>query len=132
LQFVLIPETRAYRVSGLAELFPQNCQIPNLSNTAHLKALAKELQSSSDLAANTHKNWSLIKDLQKEIDVIMNPILEEEQRVDTTQENILLEIVTVAPQTITRIRDAPEIVQTCDPTAKCNLIKTKCIHWHQT
>jgi hypothetical protein len=33
---------RAYRISGgSAELFPQHCQVPNLSNNAHLKALTK-------------------------------------------------------------------------------------------
>jgi hypothetical protein len=26
-----VPETRAYRISGLAELFPLHCQVPNLS-----------------------------------------------------------------------------------------------------
>jgi hypothetical protein len=41
-----ITEMRAYCVSGSAELFPQHCQVPNLSNTAHLKALTKELEMS--------------------------------------------------------------------------------------
>jgi hypothetical protein len=30
-----VPEMQAYRISGSAELFPQHCQVPNLSNNAH-------------------------------------------------------------------------------------------------
>ena len=39
-----VPKTQAYRISGSAELYPQHCQVPNLSNTAHLKALTRELK----------------------------------------------------------------------------------------
>ena len=49
-----VPETRAYQVSGSAELFPQHCQVPNLSNTAHLKALTEELTTTMAIAAKTH------------------------------------------------------------------------------
>ncbi len=38
-----VPETHAYRILGSAKLFPQHCQVPNLSNNAHLKALTKEI-----------------------------------------------------------------------------------------
>jgi len=34
-----VPEMRAYRILGSAKLFPQCCQVSNLSNSAHLKAL---------------------------------------------------------------------------------------------
>jgi hypothetical protein len=73
--------------------------------------------------AKTCKGRSLIKKLQNAIDVLLNPILDGEQRVDTTQ---------VEPPTITRITDAPAIMQTRDLTAKLNLIKTKSIHQCQT
>ena len=38
-----VPKTRAYRISGSAELLPQHCQLPNLSRDEHLKALTEEL-----------------------------------------------------------------------------------------
>jgi hypothetical protein len=38
-----IPETRAYRISGLTELFPQHCQVPALTPHQHLHALTDEL-----------------------------------------------------------------------------------------
>jgi hypothetical protein len=39
-----IPETRAYRISGSTELFPQHCQVPNLTAHQHLRALTDKLQ----------------------------------------------------------------------------------------
>ncbi len=42
-------------VKPSAELFLQHCQVPNLSNTAHLKALTKELTTEAAIAAKTHK-----------------------------------------------------------------------------
>jgi hypothetical protein len=44
-----VPKTGAYPNSGLAELFPQHCQVQNLSNTAHLKALTKEFDRATTL-----------------------------------------------------------------------------------
>jgi hypothetical protein len=38
-----VPETCAYRVSGLAELFPQHCQVPYLMWNKHLKEVINEL-----------------------------------------------------------------------------------------
>jgi hypothetical protein len=93
-----------------------------------LKALTEELQSSSDLAAKTHKGRLLIKYLQQAIDVILNPLMLGEQKVDMTHDNVLPENVTVAPQTITKITNVLTIMQTRDPTAKQNLIKTTHIH----
>ena len=68
-----VPETRAYRISGAAELFPQHCQVPNLSNNAHLKALTEELETSTGIAVKTHKGRTLIKILAKAIKNILTP-----------------------------------------------------------
>ena len=38
-----IPEIQAYRISGSAKFFPQHCQVLNLSNNVHLKALTEVL-----------------------------------------------------------------------------------------
>jgi hypothetical protein len=38
-----VPGTRAYRISGLAELFPQHCQVPCLTTEEHLKGLTTEM-----------------------------------------------------------------------------------------
>jgi hypothetical protein len=40
-----VPKTRAYRISGWAELFPQHCQVPFLSTNDHLLELTSEVVS---------------------------------------------------------------------------------------
>jgi hypothetical protein len=127
-----VPETRAYRISGSAELFPQHCQVPNLSPTVHLKALTEELQNETKFAAGTPKGRRLIKSLGKAIKSILTPPNEEEQRVSN---EMLRESVTEddAPiVTIQRITEAPAIMKTRDPTAKRNLINTARIHSRTT
>jgi hypothetical protein len=42
-----IPETRAYRVSGSAELFPQHCQLPDMTPHQHLQELTNELNETA-------------------------------------------------------------------------------------
>jgi len=127
-----VPETRAYLMSGLAELFPQHCQVPNLSPNAHLKALTEELQTKMKIATGIPKGRRLIKSLADAIKAILAPPNEEEQRVAT---DLVIESPTRddAPiWTILRISDAPAIMQVRDPTAKRKLIATVCIHRRQT
>ncbi len=56
-----VPETRAYQVSGSVELFPQHCQVPNLSRDEHLKALTEELHTKTTVAVGTTKGKALLK-----------------------------------------------------------------------
>jgi hypothetical protein len=115
---------RAYRISGSAELFLQHFQVLNLSNNAHLKALTEELETSTGIAAKTHKERTLIKVLAKAIKNIPMPPAVCEQRVDNN-------IREVEPQRekedsarpIKRISDAPAIMKARDPMAKRNLKK---------
>jgi hypothetical protein len=127
-----VPETRAYRISGSAELFPQHCQVPNLSPTAHLKALTEELQNETKFAAGTPKGRRLIKSLGKAIKSILAPPNEEEQRVsnEMVRESITEDDAPIV--TIQRITEAPAIMKTRDPTAKRNLINTARIHRRTT
>ena len=127
-----VPETQAYQILGSAELFPQHCQVPNLSPTAHLKALTEELQTETKIAAGTTKGQRLFKSLGKAIKAILAPPNEEEQRVtnDDVIESPTSENAPIG--TIPRISDAPAIMHTRDPTAKRNLITTARIHRRQT
>lgn len=50
-----VPETRAYRISGSAELFPQHCQLPNMSPHEHLEALTDELKNEARKAGTNPK-----------------------------------------------------------------------------
>jgi hypothetical protein len=58
-----VPEMRAYRISGSAELFPQDCQVPNLSPKEHLRALTKELQTTAQSVKETPKGRAMIRTL---------------------------------------------------------------------
>jgi hypothetical protein len=78
-----VPETRTYCISGSAELFSQHCQVLNLSANAHLKALTKELITSTATAAKTTKGQRLVKSLATAIKAILTPTNAEEQRVAT-------------------------------------------------
>jgi hypothetical protein len=68
-----VPKTRAYRISGLTELFPQHCQVPNLTPHQHLRALTVELANVTTSAGTTAKGRTLIKKLQKQIKSILTP-----------------------------------------------------------
>ena len=116
-----VPKTRAYRISGSAQLFPQHCQVPNLSRDEHLKALTEELTTETTVAAGTTKGKTLLKLLRTHLDtLILSPNPGEEQRVTGSQPP--------DPQhesmEFQRVTDSPAIMQARDPTAKRNLIQT--------
>jgi hypothetical protein len=117
---------------GSAELFPQNCQVPNLSPNAHLKGPTKELQTETEIAIETPKGHCLIKSLAKAIKAILMPTNAEEQWVatDVVIENTPSDIARIL--SIQQILDAPAIMHMQDPTAKQNLITSTRIHCKQT
>ncbi len=93
-----------------------------------MKALTKELEVSTGIAAKTNKGHTLIKSLGKGIKAILNPPIVSKQTVD----NSICEVTTqrkpenIVP--ITRISDAPVIMKARNPTAKRNLIKDTGTH----
>ncbi len=82
-----VPEMRGYCISGSAELFQQHCQVPNLSTTAHLKALTKELEMSTAKDVKTSKGRAFIWKLQGAIDAILHPPVRNEQKMDGADSN---------------------------------------------
>ena len=68
-----VPEMRVYRISRSAELFPQHCQVPNLSRDEHLKALTEELQTETTVVAGTMKGKALLKVLRTHLDTLISP-----------------------------------------------------------
>ncbi len=73
---------QVYSISGSAELFPQHCQVPNLSPTKHLKALMDKLAKETTNAINTPKGTALIKILRNHLDALIPaPPAAVEQRV---------------------------------------------------
>ena len=81
-----VPKLRAYQVSGSAELFLQHCQVPNLSQDKHLKALTEELQTKTTVAVGTTKGKALLKLFCTHLDaLILPPPATAEHRVTNIQ-----------------------------------------------
>ena len=129
MQFVLCFETRAYRISGSAQLFPQHCQVPNLSRDEHLTALTEELTTEATVAAGTMKGKTLLKLLRTHLDTLISPPTPmDEQRVTGSQPPDPQH----ANREFQRVTDSPAIMQAQDPTAKRNLIQTSGTHRQNT
>jgi hypothetical protein len=63
-----VSETRGYRVSGSANLFPQHCMTPKYTPKSHVKKLSKELQSNLEKLAYKQRNLDVMKTLACHLD----------------------------------------------------------------
>jgi hypothetical protein len=99
------------------ELFSQHCQVPNLSDKAHLKALTEELEMPTAKVTKTSKGRAFIGKLQGAIDTILHPPVRDKQRVDAADTKTPTPVDTLAVP-ITKISYVSAIMQTHDPTAK--------------
>ncbi len=109
-----IPDTRAYRISGSSELFPQHCQLPSLTPHQHLRALTEELTDNTELASGTPKGWHLLRLLATRINGLLTlPPTREQQRVmEIEQRKEEQRVFDESPMiTIPHITDAPPIMQ---------------------
>jgi hypothetical protein len=128
MQFIYVPKTLAYCISGSAELFPQHCQVPNLSPIEHLKALTAELASETAKVSRTTKGKALLKILRTHLDDLVMPSpAPTEQRMPTAPTTS-----PTLPLVLQRMSDSPAILQTWDPMAKQNLIAVKRPHQQTT
>jgi hypothetical protein len=55
-----IPETRAYRILGSTELFPQHCQLADMTPHQHLRTLTNKLTNGATEATHTPKSKCLL------------------------------------------------------------------------
>jgi hypothetical protein len=144
-----VPETRAYRISGSAELFPQHCQVPFLLWNEHLQEGVDELvmtlqemkpnkrarvltkiinkidTSSRDHDARTitapAHQWMLLEgDIQQYPYVPPAPSVEQRVDEDMDEQRVA--------HPMTRITDAPPIITAPNPIAPRQLKKTTRAH----
>jgi hypothetical protein len=157
LQSLFVPETRAYRISGSAELFPQHCQVPFLSTSNHLQELTQEVVSTlknmtpekqrrvltlfqAKLADTTiHPEglaflsspchaWILPEDDFQRVPQLRTPT-QEQQRVALSDEQRVGTTPDIsAIQDLRRMSDAPPIMNAPNPTTKRALQSTKRVH----
>ncbi len=77
-----IPETQAYRISGSTELFPQHCQLPDMTPHQISRALTDGLTDRATEVTHTLKGKCLLWLLQDKITTMfVPPPILEEQRV---------------------------------------------------
>jgi hypothetical protein len=132
-----IPETRAYRISGSTELFPQHCQLPNLTNMQHLRALTKEIHEETTKVAKTPKGRWLIKLLQANLKKILSPpdVTVEEQwvakppdvgQIERERQQRVIDDMPII--TLPLITNAEPIMESRNPTSKRVLKQTPRSH----
>jgi hypothetical protein len=133
--FYYIPETRGYQISGSTKLFPQHCQLPDMTPHRHFHALIDKLIADTVHASMTPKRQCILQLLQDCITALLAPPpTAEEQRVNN---NIIREaeqrVIDDSPIiTILRITDAPGIIEARNPTAKRKLKETPHVHCQVT
>jgi hypothetical protein len=143
---------RAYRISGLAKLIPQHCQVPCLTTGEHLRGLTNEMAAtlktmtatkqrrvltllnaklaahhnthpSGDVATHPLHKWMLPDD-DPQRSPPPTPTTPEEQRVTNTP----TEQRVTMPSSLHRITNAPPIMATPNPTNKRILKTTSRLH----
>jgi hypothetical protein len=130
-----VPDTWGYRISGSIKLFPQHCQLPDMSPHQHLQALTKELQARATEANTTTKGRQILRMLQDRITAMLSPPpSQEEQRVEELlQQEGEQRVINATPiLTIPRITDALGIIESRNSTAKHALKATPQTHQHVT
>jgi hypothetical protein len=129
-----ILETRAYQVLGSTKLFPQHCQLPDMTLHQHFCALTDKLIECSHPAGATAEGRRLLKLLQQRIDNILHPPPPvDEQRVRDEAREEEQRVINYTPIiTIPRLTGAPAIMESQNPTTKQALTNMPRIHWRVT
>jgi hypothetical protein len=68
-----LPEMRAYLILGSTELFPQHCQLPDMTPHQHLRALTDELTIGATKVTHTPKGKRLLGLLRDKITTMLAP-----------------------------------------------------------
>jgi hypothetical protein len=128
------PETRGYCISGSTKLFPQHCQLPDMTPHLYFCALTDKLTNDTERASTTPKGHRILCLLQDHItSLLAPPPMAKEHRVSNkgvrearkAEQRVIDDSPII---TIPRITDALGIIKACNPTEKWNLKVTPCVH----
>ena len=112
-----MPDTRAYRVSGSYDLFPQHCLLPELTDVEHATAVHDELvESIAALPTGTKKK------MLRRLATTLQQIARGEQPIQR--------VADVARQQ--RVAESPLVTTTTNPTAPRTLQQTPRVHGRRT
>ena len=129
-----VPETRAYRISGTAEFYPQHCQVPSFTPSAHVKELQQELaETMRKLEPATRRK------LFTRLTTALAPLLTRQvQRVGATpaqaepEQRVTPAVQRVEQHAIQRVSVAPRVTTSATHTTKRKLRTKKRTHRRQT
>ena len=132
-----VPETKGYRVSGSAELFPQHCREPTYSPDSHVKELSAELQENMATVGRKSRTVNVLKLLARHLEAYLTgaPPPAPEQRVNDRLEQRVTKasIPTMTPlPEIQRVSDAPPTMVANNPTSKRIMQKKTRTHQQAT
>ncbi len=114
-------------MSGSTKLFPQHCQLPDMTPHQHFWALTHELTANRDHAITTLKERCILQLLKDRVTALLAPPpTSEEQRVSNelhrAEQVVQQRAIDNSPIiTIPRITNAPGIIEACNLTAKQRL-----------
>ena len=118
-----VPETKGYRGSGSAELFPQHCREPAYSPDSHVQELSTELQENMAKVGRKARTVNVLKMLARHLEAYLMgaPPPAPEQRVHAQLEQRVSEAsipaMTPLPE-IQRVSAAPHTMVANNPTSK--------------
>jgi hypothetical protein len=119
----IVPETKGYRVSGSAELFPQHCRKPAYSPDSHVKELSVELQENMAKIRWKSCTVNVLKLLARHLEAYLmgapppTPEQRVNERLEQRETEASIPAMTPLPD-IQRVSDAPHTMVANKPTSK--------------
>eukprot|EP00956_Cyclotella_meneghiniana_P014140 scaffold21040_cov41-Cyclotella_meneghiniana.AAC.5 len=114
-----VPTTKAYRISGSYDLFPQHCILPTLTQQQHVQEVYSELFESVQKLKKPARRKFLRK-LGRALELLANneqPISEGEATPEN-ETNSEGEKTSGGDTVFQRVNDAPEVTTSNDPTSR--------------
>ena len=118
-----VPETRGYRISAAADLFPQHCIAPSFTPDSHVKELSNELQDNLKTIGRKARTVQVMRDLAIHLEAYItgNPPPQREQRV---KQRVMNDVHHITPPLLQRVSDTPRMTTANNPTSK-RVLQTK-------
>ncbi len=128
-----VPETKGYRISGSADLFPQHCIVPAFTPVMHVQELSTEFQETLATMRLKKCTFAVLKTLAQHLNAYVSGTMppQTEQRVkqqrvmDTTPHGLSPGIQRVSDAQGTTMANNPTSTQVLQTKARTHLRKTR-------
>jgi hypothetical protein len=118
-----VPETRGYRVSAAADLFPQQCIAPSSTPESHMKEISIELQQNLKTMGRKTHTLRVLQDLAVHLEAYVTgqPPPLQEQRVE---QRMMDDVQYINPLLFQRAMETPRVPNANNPMSK-RVMQTK-------